>query len=92
MNRSFKDIDKSLSESMTKSKSETERSLRGLNFGRLYLKNNELDSALKSVNSYLNVKPNSSDGHKLLAQIYEAMGDNDRAVINYRKSLDFKIG
>ncbi|CAG2108528.1 unnamed protein product [Medioppia subpectinata] len=92
MNRSVKDLDISGSQSAIKMKSDVERSLRGLNFGRLYLKNNEYENALKSVNAYLNVKPNSSDGHKLMAQIYEAMGDDERAVINYRKALDFKKG
>ncbi len=42
------------------------------------------------VNDYLSVRPDSSDGYKLLAQINEAVGDNETAIINYRKSLDLK--
>jgi hypothetical protein len=42
------------------------------------------------VNDYLSVRPDSSDGYKLLAQINEAIGDNETAIINYRKSLDLK--
>ncbi|XP_054168398.1 E3 SUMO-protein ligase RanBP2-like [Oppia nitens] len=87
---SLRDVNKCVSESKSKTKSDLERCLRGLNFGKLYLKNNDLDTALKYANSYLSVRPNSSEGHKLLAQIFEAIGDNEKALINYRKALDLK--
>ncbi len=44
----------------------------------------------RHIREYLSIKPNSADAYKLLAQINESIGEADKALEYYRKSLDLR--
>ncbi|RWS31557.1 hypothetical protein B4U80_02256 [Leptotrombidium deliense] len=69
----------------SKAKTNVERKL---NFAKLYFMYKDYDAALQHVYEYLKYKENSAVGHKLLAQIYEAISEGDKALKSYQKSLE----
>ena len=43
--------------------------------------------AIASYNSVLTYSPNDADANREIAAMYKAKGDNDKAIIHYRKVL-----
>ncbi|RWS12219.1 hypothetical protein B4U79_12289 [Dinothrombium tinctorium] len=62
---------------------------RKLNFAKLYLIYKDYDTALNNIHEYLKCNDDSAVGHKVLAQIYEAMGESEKALDSYQKSLQY---
>lgn len=64
-----------------------QRNLRCLSIAQQYFNVRDYESAKRYVTLYLSVKNESSVGHKLLGQCYEYFGDRDKALSEYKYSL-----
>lgn len=58
-----------------------------LNLGKLYLTKQEIARAVPYLDQALAVDPESARAHHLRGLAYQAMGDNGRAALEYRKTL-----
>jgi uncharacterized protein len=56
-------------------------------YAKSFIRNNDLNGALKLLVLNQSYYPNSSDIYYLIGQIYEKQGDNKIAIVNYKKSI-----
>ncbi|XP_047107588.1 E3 SUMO-protein ligase RanBP2 [Schistocerca piceifrons] len=90
MFRSKRDVDRHVQEILRKITSEKERNLRCYNIAKLYYQVGDYESARRYISSYLTVREDSASGHKLFAQILEALGQKEKAVTEYKCSLELE--
>ena len=64
-----------------------QRNLRCYNIALLYYKAHDFESTQKYASMYLSVRDDSAAAHKLLGQSYEKLGQKDKAIVSYTKSL-----
>lgn len=64
-----------------------QRNLRCLSIAQQYYNVRDYESAKRYVTLYLSVKDDSSVGHKLLAQCYECSEEKEKALSEYKYSL-----
>jgi len=53
----------------------------------MYFKVYEFELAKQYVTTFLNVNENSPEGHRLLGQCFDKLGNKEKAVAEYQKSL-----
>jgi tetratricopeptide (TPR) repeat protein len=58
-----------------------------INIGKLYLTKQDISRAIPYLDRALAVEPASARAHHLRGLAYQAMGDNTRAALEYRKTL-----
>lgn len=87
MFRNKSDVDKRVSALLYNAKNEHERNLRCYNIALLYYKAHDFESAQRYAMMYLTVRDDSAAAHKLLGQAYEKLGQKDKAIASYSKSL-----
>ncbi|XP_024214651.1 E3 SUMO-protein ligase RanBP2 isoform X2 [Halyomorpha halys] len=87
MFRNKSDVDKRVSALLYNAKNEHERNLRCYNIALLYYKAHDFESAQRYATMYLTVRDDSAAAHKLLGQAYEKLGQKDKAIASYSKSL-----
>jgi spermidine synthase len=58
-----------------------------LNLGKLYLTKQDIPRAVPYLDRALAVEPDNARAHHLRGLAYQAMGDNSRAALEYRKTL-----
>uniref|UniRef100_A0A2H8TIT0 E3 SUMO-protein ligase RanBP2 n=1 Tax=Melanaphis sacchari TaxID=742174 RepID=A0A2H8TIT0_9HEMI len=85
--RSKKDIDRHVQEQFDKLSNEHEKKLKGLAIARMYFKVSEFELAKEYVITFLSVNENSPEGRRLLGHCYDKLGNKEKAVIEYQKSL-----
>ncbi|CAD6240986.1 GSCOCG00009041001-RA-CDS [Cotesia congregata] len=88
MFRTKTSVDRHVQELFRKITDEKERSLRCYNIAKLYYQVGDFESARRYVSNYLELKVESAGAHKLLAQIYEALGQKESALAQYQLSLE----
>uniref|UniRef100_A0A1A9WPR0 TPR_REGION domain-containing protein n=1 Tax=Glossina brevipalpis TaxID=37001 RepID=A0A1A9WPR0_9MUSC len=74
---------------MSKNKKELDdyRDLRGFTIAQLYYNINEFSIAKIYLNSYLSIKKDNAEAHKLLGQVYKMLKNPDKAVESFQCSL-----
>uniref|UniRef100_A0A1A9YUI2 E3 SUMO-protein ligase RanBP2 n=1 Tax=Glossina morsitans morsitans TaxID=37546 RepID=A0A1A9YUI2_GLOMM len=87
MHKTKKDVDAKVRVALNKLRSESERNLRGFRIAKLYYNINELATAEQYLCSYLSVKTDDADAHKLLGQIYVRLKKVDKALEAFQQSL-----
>uniref|UniRef100_A0A1I8MWD0 E3 SUMO-protein ligase RanBP2 n=1 Tax=Musca domestica TaxID=7370 RepID=A0A1I8MWD0_MUSDO len=87
MYKTKKDIDAQVRTVFAKIKSEHERNLRGYTFAKFYFKINEYASAEQYLCSYLSVKEDNDQAHKLLGQCYQRQKKTEKALQSFQRSL-----
>ncbi|XP_069959256.1 E3 SUMO-protein ligase RanBP2 isoform X4 [Cherax quadricarinatus] len=92
MLRSKKDVDRHVRDLLNKIKSEDERKVRGYNIARLYFNIGEYENARRYLSEFLGVRPKAMDAHRLLGQIYEGLGNKEKAVQSYKTSYELGEG
>ncbi|XP_025408768.1 E3 SUMO-protein ligase RanBP2-like isoform X2 [Sipha flava] len=86
--RSKKDIDRYVQELFNKlNNNEHEKKLKGLAIARMYFKVSEFELAKQYVITFLSANENSPEGRRLLGHCYDKLGNKEKAVIEYQKSL-----
>ncbi|XP_022179674.1 E3 SUMO-protein ligase RanBP2 isoform X2 [Myzus persicae] len=85
--RSKKDIDRHVREQFDKLSNEHEKKLKGLAIARMYFKVSEFELAKQYVITFLSVNENSPEGRRLLGHCYDKLGNKEKAVLEYQKSL-----
>ncbi|XP_075236358.1 E3 SUMO-protein ligase RanBP2-like isoform X2 [Lycorma delicatula] len=88
--RSKRDVDRYVDEIMRKVKNEKERNLRCYHIATQYFKVGDYASARRYVCMYLSAKEDSPMAHKLLGQIFEGLGEKEKAVSEYKRSLELE--
>uniref|UniRef100_A0A0C9REL7 RANBP2 protein n=1 Tax=Fopius arisanus TaxID=64838 RepID=A0A0C9REL7_9HYME len=83
-------VDRHVQELFRKVTDEKERNLRCYNIAKLYYQVGDYESARRYVSSYLEVKSESSGAHKLLGQIYQAQGQKEAALAQFKQSLELE--
>lgn len=53
----------------------------------MYFKVSEFETAKQYVTNFLSVNENSPEGLRLLGHCYDKLGDKEKAVVEYQKSL-----
>lgn len=56
----------------------------------MYYQVGDYESARRYVSSYLEVRDSSAGAHKLLGQTYEALGQKEAALNEYKTSLELE--
>ncbi|GBP59672.1 E3 SUMO-protein ligase RanBP2 [Eumeta japonica] len=87
MYRSKKDVDKHV-ESLTSRLSAKEFQLRTYSIARLYYEVEDYASCQRYVEQYITEKSNSAAAYKLLGQALQKLGQKERALEQYKSSLD----
>ncbi|XP_059169518.1 ranBP2-like and GRIP domain-containing protein 4 [Physella acuta] len=77
-------VDKEVNSILSKSSTAAERRLQGLKIAILYSSIEEYDVAKQYVEDFLKEKPTDPQGHKLLGDIHEALGDEKSALVCYK--------
>lgn len=54
----------------------------------MYFKVSEFELAKQYVLTFLNVNENSPEGRRLLGHCYEKLGNKEKSIAEYKKSLD----
>ncbi|XP_025423662.1 E3 SUMO-protein ligase RanBP2-like isoform X3 [Sipha flava] len=86
--RSKKDIDRHVQELFNKlNNNEHEKKLKGLAIARMYFKVAEFELAKEYVITFLSANENSPEGQRLLGHCYNRLGNKEKAIIEYQKSL-----
>ncbi|XP_054724856.1 E3 SUMO-protein ligase RanBP2-like [Uloborus diversus] len=88
MFKSKKDVERHVSDVLSKIDNENEKNLRGYTFARLYFQVKDYDNARKYLTGFLSVRDHHAASHKLMAQIYEATNDLENALQSYKRSLE----
>ncbi|KAJ7392582.1 hypothetical protein OS493_010231 [Desmophyllum pertusum] len=65
-----------------------ERNLKGFAFARLYKEASDNESAKRYLDAYISESEGDFRGHCLMGQLYEGMGQLEKAVASYRRSLE----
>ncbi|KAK4319922.1 hypothetical protein Pmani_009183 [Petrolisthes manimaculis] len=92
MLRSKKDVDRHVRDLLSKVKSEEERKVRGYNISRLYFNIKEYESARRYLSEFLSVRPKAVDAHRLLGQIYEGLGNKEKAIQSFKNAYELGDG
>jgi tetratricopeptide (TPR) repeat protein len=58
--------------------------------GKVYLKQGNVDAAIKELNTALYQNPNSYPAHQAMGECYQAQGNNNAAIAEYHKSTLMK--
>ncbi|XP_054725752.1 E3 SUMO-protein ligase RanBP2 [Anastrepha obliqua] len=87
MYKTKKEVDAHVRTALSKLRSETERQLRSFTIAKLYYKINEYSSAEQYLRSYLSVKEDNDQAHKLLGQCYQRFKKPDKALQSFQRSL-----
>uniref|UniRef100_A0A1A9WPQ8 E3 SUMO-protein ligase RanBP2 n=1 Tax=Glossina brevipalpis TaxID=37001 RepID=A0A1A9WPQ8_9MUSC len=87
MFKNKKDLDAHVTRAFSRLRSETERDLRGFTIAKLYYKINEFATAKQYLNSYLSIKKDNAEAHKLLGQVYKMLKIPDKALESFQCSL-----
>ncbi|KAG7199455.1 hypothetical protein KM043_014081 [Ampulex compressa] len=90
MFRLKKDVDRHVHDIFRKLKNENERNVRCYNIAKLYYQVGDYESAKRYVSNYLEVRGGSAGAHKLLGQAYEALGQKEAALAQYKISLELE--
>ncbi|PSN43549.1 hypothetical protein C0J52_03693 [Blattella germanica] len=90
MFRTKKDVDRHVQDVMRKLKNENERNLRCYNIAKLYYMVGEYELTRRYVSSYLTVREDSASAHKLLGQALENLGQKEKALAQYKCSLELE--
>ncbi|XP_014473686.1 PREDICTED: E3 SUMO-protein ligase RanBP2-like [Dinoponera quadriceps] len=85
-----KDVDRHVQQVFSKLWNQNEKNLRSYNVAKLYYQVGDYESAKRYVSSYLEVRDNSASAHKLLGQAYEALGQKEAALNEYKTSLELE--
>lgn len=64
-----------------------QKKLKGLAIARMYFKVSEFELAKQFVSSFLSVNENSPEGRRLLGHCFDKLGNKEKAVAEYLKSL-----
>lgn len=88
MFKTKKDVDKHVSDILSKIKNENERNLRGFNFAKHYYNVKDYETAKRYLAGFLSLKEVSAPAHRLMGQIYEQSGHLERAVQSYKRCLE----
>ncbi|XP_036335506.1 E3 SUMO-protein ligase RanBP2-like [Rhagoletis pomonella] len=87
MYKTKKEVDAHVRTALSKLRSETERQLRSFTIAKLYYKINEYSTAEQYLCSYLSVKEDNDQAHKLLGQCYQRLKKPDKALQSFQRSL-----
>uniref|UniRef100_W8AUR3 E3 SUMO-protein ligase RanBP2 n=1 Tax=Ceratitis capitata TaxID=7213 RepID=W8AUR3_CERCA len=87
MYKTKKDVDAHVRTALAKVRSETERHLRSFTIAKLYYRINEYATAEQYLCSYLSVKEDNDQAHKLLGQCYQRLKKSDKALQSFQRSL-----
>ncbi|XP_029672803.1 E3 SUMO-protein ligase RanBP2 [Formica exsecta] len=90
MFRSKKDVDRHVQNVFSKLRNENEKDLRCYNVAKLYYQVGDYESTKRYVSNYLEVRDGSASAHKLLGQAYEALGQKEAALNEYKISLELE--
>ncbi|XP_069676446.1 E3 SUMO-protein ligase RanBP2 isoform X2 [Periplaneta americana] len=90
MFRTKRDVDRHVQDVMRKLKNEKERSLRCYNIAKLYFMVGEYELARRYVSNYLTVREDSASAHKLLGEALEKLGQKEKALAQYKCSLELE--
>ncbi|KAJ9581134.1 hypothetical protein L9F63_023687, partial [Diploptera punctata] len=90
MFRTKKDVDRHVQDVMRKLKTEDERNLRSYNIAKLYFMVGEYELTRRYVSSYLSMREDSASAHKLLGQALENLGQKEKALAQYKCSLELE--
>lgn len=88
MFRSKKDVDRHVTDVLSKIHNENERNLRGYSFARLYYQIKDYETAKKHLVGYLSVRDHHAPAHKLMGQLFESTKNVERALHSYKRSLE----
>ncbi|KAI9579081.1 E3 SUMO-protein ligase RanBP2 [Glossina fuscipes] len=88
MHKTKKDVDAKVRVALNKLRSESERNLRGFQIAKLYYNIKELATAEQYLCSYLSVKKDDADAHRLMGQIYIRLKKDDKALESFQQSLE----
>ncbi|GAB6028232.1 hypothetical protein CHUAL_002421 [Chamberlinius hualienensis] len=89
-----KAVDKHVADIFGKLKGEDERNLRSFSFAKLYFNVKEYELAKRYLAAFLSLKetpklkPLKTQGHKLMGQIHEHLGQLEKAVQSYKQTLE----
>jgi len=64
-----------------------QKKLKGLAIARMYFKVFEFNLAKQYVTTFLSANENSPEGRRLLGLCYDKLGDKEKAIAEYQKSL-----
>lgn len=64
-----------------------QKKLKGLAIARMYFKVSEFELAKQYVTTFLTVNENSPEGRRLLGHCFDKLGNKEKAVTEYLKSL-----
>ncbi|KAI8124673.1 RANBP2-like and GRIP domain-containing protein 1 [Lucilia cuprina] len=87
MYKTKKEVDAHVRTALSKIRTETERHLRSFTIAKLYYKVNEFATAEQYLCSYLSVKEDNDQAHKLLGQCYQRLKKPDKALQSFQRSL-----
>ncbi|CAH0392621.1 unnamed protein product [Bemisia tabaci] len=88
MHRTKTDVDRHVQELFRKIKSAHERHLKCYNIAKLYYKVGAYGAAKRHALMYLSVQENNDNAHQLLGDCHEKLGEIDRAIAEYKRSLE----
>lgn len=69
-----------------------QRKVRGYNISRLYFNIKEHESARRYLSEFLSVRPKAVDAHRLLGQIYEGLGNKEKAIQAFKNAYELGDG
>lgn len=87
MYKTKKEVDAHVRTALSKLRSESERQLRSFTIAKLYYKINEYSTAEQYLCSYLSVKEDNDQAHKLLGQCYQRLKKPEKALQSFQRSL-----
>ncbi|XP_055847876.1 E3 SUMO-protein ligase RanBP2 [Episyrphus balteatus] len=87
MFKSKKEVDVHVRTALSKLRSENEKNLRSFTIAKLYFKINEYSAAEEYVTSYLSIKDDNDQAHKLLGQCYLHQKKTSKALAAFQRSL-----
>ncbi|XP_055902077.1 E3 SUMO-protein ligase RanBP2 [Eupeodes corollae] len=87
MFKTKKEVDLHVRTALAKLRSENEKNLRSFTIAKLYFKINEYSAAEQYVSSYLTIKDDNDQAHKLLGQCYLHQKKTSKALEAFQRSL-----
>ncbi|RZF43968.1 hypothetical protein LSTR_LSTR014744 [Laodelphax striatellus] len=90
MFRTKKDVDRYAQDVLRRVKNERERNMRCYNIAVQYYKVRDLESTRRYVCMYLAFKDDSASAHKLLGQALEGLKQKEKALAQYRRSVELE--
>lgn len=65
-----------------------QKNLRSYNVAKMYFQVGDYESAKRYVSTYLEIRDECASAHKLLGNTYEALGQKEAALNEYKTSLE----